>query len=167
MEQVQKVEFVPFLLTKAVDIYAIRFGGSADTELKKFMLLFKDSEDVYLKDDYDRIRAAIVKIAENGDLESYFRLEGHQDDRVAAIPLLIKPRNHSRNGTLRLYCIRISDQLLIVGGGGLKTTRTYEDDNYLSQQVATLQSIDAVLKELESDGKRLEDELPNIIIEVE
>ena len=29
---------------------------------------------------------------------------------------------------LRLYCLRISDQILILGNGGVKTTRTYEED---------------------------------------
>ena len=122
----QKVEFVPLMLTEKSDIYAIRINDEKETELRKFIVLFKDSEDAYLKDDFDRILAAIEKIAQNGALESYFRYEGGINDRVNAIPLLIKPRNKKEHGTLRLYCIRISETLLIVGGGGLKVTDKYE-----------------------------------------
>ncbi len=45
-------------------------------------------------------------------------------------------------GTLRLYCIRISDKLMIIGRGGIKTVRCYQDDPYLNAIVEELKSIE-------------------------
>ena len=163
----QKVEFVPLMLTEKSDIYSIRINDDKDTELRKFIVLFKDSENIYVKDDFDRILAAIEKIAQNGALESYFRYEGGIHDRVCAIPLLIRPRDKKKHGTLRLYCIRISDTLLIVGGGGLKVTDTYEENAQLLEHVSRLQAIDAQLNSLEKKGLQLEDSVMNITIQID
>ena len=60
------------------------------------------------------------------------------NDRVCAIPV--------DSGKLRLYCLRISDQILIIGNGGLKNTRTYEESEELSGYVMDLQKFDGIIK---------------------
>jgi len=65
-------------------------------------------------------------------------------DRVAALSI------DSRK--LRLYCLRISDQILIVGNGGIKSTRTYEESTELSGYVMDLQEFDKLLAEAQKDG---------------
>ena len=85
------------------------------------------------------------------------------NDRVCCIPLLTSFRQ-KQNGTLRLYCIRLSDKLLIVGGGGIKATRTYKEDQILSEHVKTLQRIDNELSDLENRGKDLHKEIYNLKI---
>lgn len=91
---------------------------------------------------------------------------GYERGGVCAIPLLTAYRQKHK-GTLRLYCIRICDKLLIVGGGGIKTTRTYEEDEKLSEYVKTLQMIDKELTNMENDGKNLLTEIYNIKIYIE
>lgn len=162
-----KVEFVPLLLTEKTDIYTIRLNEDKNTEFNKFLIMFKDTKDEYLKGDLDRILTAIEKISENGALESYFRNEGLFKDRVCAIPLLIEPRDKTKHGTLRLYCIRVSDNLLIVGGGGLKVTDSYEEDEILKSKVSTLQAVDAELKKLERQQVKLIDDIVNIIVQID
>ena len=54
---------------------------------------------------------------------------------------------------LRLYCLRLSDSVLIVGNGGVKNTRTYEESDELSGYVITLQKLDMLLKQAERSGK--------------
>ena len=162
----RKVEFEPLFLTKAADVFAIRIDGDYP-EFKKFFVMFKDTEDSLLKDDLDRIQYAIEKITQEGVLESYFRNEGKMNDRVYAMPLLITPRDKSKHGTLRLYCIRISDSLLILGGGGLKVTDTYQEDEILAKHVSTLQDIDSRLAEVEKKGLDLHKELFNVVIEID
>ena len=54
--------------------------------------------------------------------------------------------------SLRLYCLRISDQILILGNGGVKTTRTYEEDETLSGYVMDLQQFDELLKQAQKNG---------------
>lgn len=53
---------------------------------------------------------------------------------------------------LRLYCLRISDQILIVGNGGIKDTQTYEESTELSGYVMDLQAFDKMLAEAQKDG---------------
>ena len=60
------------------------------------------------------------------------------NDRVCAIPV--------DSGKLRLYCLRISDQILIIGNGGLKNTRTHEESEELSGYVMDLQKFDGIIK---------------------
>ena len=56
------------------------------------------------------------------------------------------------SGRLRLYCLRISDQILIIGNGGLKNTRTYEESNELSVYVMDLQKFDGIIKKGIDEG---------------
>ncbi len=79
-----------------------------------------------------------------GAFERFFRPEGRMEDHVAALSI------DSRK--LRLYCLRISDQILIVGNGGVKESRTYEDNEELSGYVIDLQVFDKLLTEARKDG---------------
>ena len=65
-------------------------------------------------------RATIEAMGEKGILENKFRPEGTLSDRVLALPLLTIPRNVQTHGTLRLYCIRVSERLLVIGSGDIK-----------------------------------------------
>ena len=47
---------------------------------------------------------------------------------------------------LRLYCLRITDKILIIGNGGTKTTQTYEESNELLGYVIDLQKFDTLIK---------------------
>ncbi len=56
------------------------------------------------------------------------------------------------SGKLRLYCLRLSDKILVLGNGGIKATRTYNEDTELNGYVMDLQEFDALLKEAEKEG---------------
>ncbi len=53
---------------------------------------------------------------------------------------------------LRLYCLRMSDQILIVGNGGVKETRTYDENEELSGYVMDLQKFDELLRQAQEEG---------------
>ncbi len=97
-----------------------------------------------MNQDFQRIIVALEKIIERGALERFFRIEGKMNDHVSALSL------DSRK--LRLYCLRMSDQILILGNGGVKTTRTYEEDETLSGYVMDLQQFDELLKQAQKTG---------------
>ena len=128
MCDMRKVEFVPFRLTETAEIFSIRIDQKEKTELQEFLIAFKNIKQYNLRQDYEQILKTIAGISDHGVKESFFRHEGKMNDRVCAIPLFSSGRKS--NGRLRLYCIRISDELLIFGGGGLKTTRTYQENDY-------------------------------------
>ena len=162
----KQVEFVPFRFTDVVDIYSIRIDGKENTEFQEFMINFKDADNKYLTDDFNRILKSISTMFDTGIKECYFRPEGKINDRICALPLYTISRNKRKFGTLRLYCIRISDKLLILGGGGEKSTQTYEEDEFLSDSVSLLQSIDIELRKLEEDGVNLHQEINNLKISI-
>ena len=95
--------------------------------------------------DFNVILLALSKIIDKGALERFFRNEGRMNDNVKALAI------DSRK--LRLYCLRISDQILILGNGGVKATRTYQEDSKLSGYVMDLQSFDKVLLKAQKSGK--------------
>ena len=71
-------------------------------------------------------------------------------DRVAALPI--------QTSKLRLYCLRLSDSVLIVGNGGVKGTATYDEDKELNGYVISLQKLDELLKSAERKGTILIEE---------
>lgn len=78
------------------------------------------------------------------EYERFFRYEGGMNDSVVALPVL--------KSKLRLYCLRLSDKILILGNGGIKNSRTYEEDDSLRGYVLTLQKFEELLKEGQRDG---------------
>lgn len=128
--------------TDNVSLYSICFKGNAISEYEAFIQRFKD--DATLNTDYKNIILALEKIVAVGALERFFRPEGKMNDHVAALSI------DSRK--LRLYCLRISDQILIVGNGGRKDSRTYEESAELSGYVMDLQEFDKLLTEAQKEG---------------
>ena len=126
-----------------VGMFSICFDGSEASEFEKFLNEFKDNA-TYNKD-FNVILLALSKIIDKGALERFFRNEGRMNDNVKALAI------DSRK--LRLYCLRISDQILILGNGGVKNTRTYQEDSKLSGYVMDLQTFDKVLLKAQKSGK--------------
>lgn len=160
----RRVEFVPFRITDKVEIYTIRIDNRRNSELNDFLSTFQSSDIVPLKSDFNEILKVLDKISRIGVKESFFRPEGQIYDRLCAIPVYTVARDKNECGTLRLYCIRISESILIVGSGGCKVTQTYQEEPNLSEIVTNLQKIDSKLSMLENDGINLHKELCNLII---
>lgn len=49
-------------------------------------------------------------------------------------------------------CLRLYDKILILGNGGAKTTRTYNEDDRLKGYVITLQKFENLLKQGVANG---------------
>lgn len=123
-------------------MYTLQFLRDADSEFEKFVAKFINDADY--SEDYTRIAAFIKRIYNSGALERYFRREGKASDSVVALPVT--------SSKLRLYCLRLSDKILILGNGGVKNTRTYEEDAALKGYVMTLQKFEDLLKDGVKDG---------------
>ena len=117
-------------------LYTIWFEGKTMSEFADFYAKFSAIED--LREDLNTILLALNKIIENGVYERYFRPEGKMNDGVCALPI--------DSGKLRLYCNRLSQQILIAGNGGVKETKTYNENQELSNYVLVLQSLDKSIK---------------------
>ena len=118
-------------------LYSISFEMDGTTEFEKFVDEFE--RNATYNGDYQRIIAALQAILRHGALERFFRPEGKMNDHVAAIPI--------EGSKLRLYCLRISEQIVILGIGGVKNTQTYEEDPKLYGYVMDLQRFEKILYE--------------------
>lgn len=133
-----------------VIIYSILFEDEKETEFIKFIKKYNEI-DAYTKD-VQRIISYIDKIKENGALERYFRPEGKFGQNIKAIPVEINK--------LRLYAIRLTDNILIVGKGGNKKTRTYNEDPELNKIVDQLTQLSYILKhKIESGVINIDDKV--------
>ena len=65
----RQVEFIPFWLTDEAEIYTIRIGEKSDSETHEFIMMFKDSVNPELKDDFARIFQTLKNISVNGAAE--------------------------------------------------------------------------------------------------
>jgi hypothetical protein len=127
---------------KNCTFYTIQFLSEDESEFEQFYNKFKD--DVEFNPDLMRIVGFLGRIADFGALERYFRPEGKMSDHVVALPVV--------TSKLRLYCLRLSDKILILGNGGVKKTKSYEEDDELSGYVITLQNFDKLIKEGTESG---------------
>lgn len=112
-----------------VNFYSIKLEGEELTEIERFLEKFP--EGCEYDDEIDVVLSWIDKIAEKGALERYFRPEGRYGDGVGVIPIDV-------GNKIRLYCLRLSDKILIFGNGGIKDSRSWEESEGLSSYVKLL-----------------------------
>lgn len=118
-------------------VYTIQFLSDEQTEFEKFIAKFRN--DAELNSDFQAIMRFVEQILANGALERFFRREGKMNDSVAALPVL--------KSQLRLYCLRLTDKILVIGNGDVKNSRTYQEDNTLQGYVMDLQKFERLLKQ--------------------
>lgn len=128
--------------SEKVSLYSISFEMDHTTEFERFMDKFE--AEASLNEDYQRIIYALSKILDNGALERYFRPEGKLNDDLCALPV--------ESGRIRLYCLRISDEILILGNGDVKRTAKYEEDARLCGYAMDLQRFNKLLKKDLEEG---------------
>lgn len=122
--------------------YTIQFLSDDQSEFDKFVSKFR--QDAELNPDFQAIMRFVEQILSNGAFERYFRREGKVSDSVMALPVL--------KSRLRLYCLRLSDKILILGNGGVKRSRTYQEDDTLQGYVIDLQKFERLLRQEARSG---------------
>lgn len=129
------------LESEKASIFSPRESTCEISEFEKFLSIKPSLTDSQLLQDFDSIISALNKMLKDcGARENLFRLEG---GRIKAIPLFTSIGRKKGVGTLRLYCIRYSERLLIVGNGGIKKVKKYEENSALKSIVDTLRQIDS------------------------
>ncbi len=110
----------------------------------------------------------VLTIAETGNicveecLETYFKSLYNHDKYTYPIPVYEKRKAYGpgTKSWLRLYAIRIDDNVFIITGGGIKLTRTMNEREHLQEE---LQKMEQVKKLLISEGIIDNDSLINYI----
>ena len=120
----------------------MQFLRDVESEFEKFVARFREYAEY--SEDFSRIAAFIKRIAKTGALKRYFRPEGRMTDSVVALPVT--------SSKLRLYCLHLSDRILVLGNRGVKTSQRYEDDTLLNGYVMTLQKFEKLLRQEAANG---------------
>lgn len=149
-----------------VAFYTFTFEGEEHSELAKFKSAYRKSE---FKEEYQDILLAISIIGDHTANKIHFRPCSALKDNVMALPgkeeenVEIKAKRLKEDDlrVLRLYCITLTDNIVILGNGGIKSTETYNEDPILNEYVEILLAIDKKLteKEFSSVGKELKGNL--------
>lgn len=136
---------VELLLVNSSDsctLYTIQFLSDDMSEFEKFVAKFRQNSE--LNPDFQAIMRFVEQILSNGALERYFRREGKMNDFVVALPVL--------KSKLRLYCLRLTDKILILGNGDMKNSRTYEENETLLGYVMDLYKFERLLRHEVNSG---------------
>lgn len=128
--------------SEKVSLYSISFAMDRTTEFERFLMKFE--EEASLNIDYQKILYALNLILNKGALERYFRPEGGINDDLCALPI--------SSGRIRLFCLRISDEILILGNGDIKRTATYDEDTRLLGYALDLKKFDKLLQKDIEEG---------------
>lgn len=137
-----KAKIGSILQTEKVGLFSIIFEGNDLNEFERFKEKFKD--DAKYQANLNQILTIIGRILQTGALERYFRYEGKPSDHVVALPTF--------GNRLRLYCLRMTDSILIVGNGSVKDTRTYQESSELNGYVISLQKLNSLIMQGLKDG---------------
>lgn len=78
-------------------------------------------------------------------MERYFRPEGRCGDGVGVIPIDV-------GNKIRLYCLRLSDKILVFGNGGVKDAKRWEDSETLAPYVKMLMDTSRFIQPRINDG---------------
>lgn len=119
---------------RKASLYSVLIEGETETEFDKFL----SNPEVSFHPKRDELLAQIDEIIDRyGCQERFFKEESSYFDSVAAL----------WKGNLRLYCCRHGSIILILGSGGIKTTRTYQEDANLNESVELMAAVSRLIDE--------------------
>ena len=127
-------------------LYTIKIGNSMESEFEKFL----SNGEVKSHQEFQPLILRLQEIIDKyGCQERFFKLnESKYHDTVVAL----------WRGNLRLYCCRYGNIILLLGSGGIKKTRTYQEDEHLNNIVTTMTEVSDRI-----DRRILEDKTLKII----
>lgn len=151
-------------------VYLSKFSGekasvySIITEDRKgsfFNHFVEEYNEEYFQDVLSII-STLREIGLNGAKAGYFKMdEGLEYDDLVCALYDIPDRS------LRLYCIRLFDKIVIVGNGGPKNVRAWQDDPKISREVHEMMHYSKIIRtklnngclQFSTDGKKFEGNL--------
>ena len=126
------------------NIYTVYLEEEKASLFDLFIQQFRESNPEELRSMVSRLRAIGHT---TGASENFFRLgEWRYDDKIVALHELPKMK-------LRLYCIRYTDGLIIVGGGGPKDVRAWQNEHHLRAGADAMIQVSKMIDERMAAGK--------------
>jgi hypothetical protein len=111
-------------------VYSIKFDGEP-SEFYKFV----NASKLEHKKQTDKIVARVKKMSFVGLREDFFETYKNGVSKL------------KRTGQLRLYALRFSSVAIVLGSGGFKDCKTYQEDPILNSAVELLEEVDGLIAE--------------------
>ena len=155
-----RLKKIPHLSGNKASVYSVIIDQCQDT---LFELFIKENVELHLNE----LTNILLKIKTMGQkvgiIDDFLKIhEGRYGDGVCAL-------YDVPNSKLRVYCIRYGSQIIIIGGGGIKTkqTRALQDspkltkENYLMREISRAITKNIIDKNISysDDGLEFEGEL--------
>jgi len=123
---------------KRASVYSVLIE---DYEQTLFDIFIEENKRLHLSEIQDIVQRLKTIGTKTGAREQFFKLhEGNPGDGVCA--LFDLPEKN-----LRLYCIRYSTQIIILGGGGIKFVRALQNNSKLTKENYLLRELSKQITE--------------------
>ena len=107
-----------------VAYYTFQIEGDVETETEKFFERFEN--DAEFDEDLQNIAKWMIEIGDKrGAKPQFFRFEGSAE--ALPPPAMYLAELEMPSNDLRLYCIRLSEEIVILANGGIKTAQKVQD----------------------------------------
>lgn len=136
-----KLVHIPGLSGLKATVYTvleIQPDGSKQALFGRFLEAYQTA---YQPEVTDVLRRLTSIGKQTGALHTFFKMDEGLEVNDMVCALFDIPDKY-----LRLYCIRISEKIIIIGSGGPKTTRTWQEDPLLSREVHKMMEVSARLR---------------------
>ena len=127
------VELIFIHQDEETSFYSFKYTDDTTSEFDKFYEMF-DTEE--FEEEFNIITYWIEKIGKEGAIDRFFRPE---KGNLMALP---SPLEYS---DIRLYVFKIEEGVVLLGNGGLKTTRTFNEDPILNAHAQNLYTVGNIL----------------------
>ena len=146
---------------RKVKYYTVRLEDEPHSEMEKFILRFE--MDVEFQNDFENILALLVVLGnEKGAKSRYFR----DESAAQALPPEIREALRENwvqfiDAGLRLFCLRMSDEVVILLNGGIKSSQKTKGSPDLAGKFRFAQQVNKAIdlkirnRELQVVGKQL------------
>lgn len=128
------LEFIPHNTNDKSSFYAVKLSNKKLTEAEEFFKRFEESEQKKI----NILVSNILNMTKRGIRDEYFKIKELKiDDNICCLSI----------EDLRLYCLKYGNVAVILGGGGYKNVRAYQDSAELLGQVELLQNVCRIIDE--------------------
>jgi hypothetical protein len=112
-----------------------------DNGVPKFQTFLEELGDSY----FEKLVNVVGRLKSMGNstgaVETFIKLDEGLDPNDMVCALYDEPERE-----IRLYCIRISERIMIIGGGGPKNVRAWQHDAKLTREVKYMMTISEIVR---------------------
>lgn len=141
---------------ETVHYYTVRFEDYDESETDYFLKSL--SENSSYKEEIDVLLRLIEAIGNKGAKQHYFRFENYAEALPPSSKFVETLIDEKLNLSIRLYCMRITDSIVILFNGGFKTTQSAQECPNVSRHFQMANRMSSIIQKMLVEKELLSDE---------